>query len=123
MLTPDYFYGKSDKLIEMYQELEDWILQDIAMRLVVSESLSGTADRELWKLQQMGLHRQEIVKRISEMTGKSRNEVRRLLRESVLTSFSDDKSVLEGLADVQPTLQNNMVIAAMKAELKKTFRE
>lgn len=123
MLTPDYFYGKSDKLIEMYQELEDWILQDIAMRLVESESLSGTADRELWKLQQMGLHRQEIVKRISELTGKSRNEVRRLLRESVLTSFSDDKGVLEGLADVQPPLQNNMVIAAMNAELMKTFGE
>lgn len=123
MLTPDYFYGKSDKLIEMYQDLEDWILQDIAMRLVESESLSGTADRELWKLQQMGLHRQEIVKRISELTGKSRNEVRRLLRGSVLTSFSDDKGVLEGLADVQPPLQNNMVIAAMNAELMKTFGE
>lgn len=123
MLTPDYFYGKSDKLIEMYQELEEWILQDIAMRLVESESLSGTADRELWKLQQMGLHRQEIVKRISELTGKSRNEVRRLLRESVLTSFSDDKGVLERLADVQPPLQNNMVIAAMNAEMMKTFGE
>lgn len=123
MLTPDYFYGKSDKLIEMYQELEDWILHDIAMRLVESESLSGTADRELWKLQQMGLHRQEIVKRISELTGKSRNEVRRLLRESVLTSFSDDKGVLERLADVQPPLQNNMVIAAMNAEMMKTFGE
>lgn len=123
MLTPDYFYGKSDKLIEMYQELEDWILQDIAMRLVESESLSGTADRELWKLQQMGLHRQEIVKRISELTGKSRNEVRWLLRESVLTSFSDDKGVLERLADVQPPLQNNMVIAAMNAEMMKTFGE
>nr|DAQ43721.1 MAG TPA: minor capsid protein [Caudoviricetes sp.] len=39
----------------MYQDLEDWILQDIAMRLVAAGSLSGTADRELWKLQQMGL--------------------------------------------------------------------
>nr|DAN85411.1 MAG TPA: minor capsid protein [Caudoviricetes sp.] len=123
MLTPDYFYGKSDKLIEMYQELEDWILQDIAMRLMAAGSLSGTADRELWKLQQMGLHRQEIVKRISELTGKSRNEVRRLLKESVLTSFSDDKAVLERLANVQPPLQNNMVIAAMNAELMKTFGE
>ena len=123
MLTPDYFYGKSDKLIEMYQELEDWILQDIAMRLVASGSLSGTADRELWKLEQMGLHRQEIIKRISQLTGKSRNEVRRLLRESVLTSFSDDESILERLASVQPPLQNNAVIAVMNAELMKTFGE
>ena len=123
MLTPDYFYGKSDKLIEMYQELEDWILQDIAMRLVAAGSLSGTADRELWKLQQMGLHRQEIIKRISQLTGKSRNEVRRLLRDSVLTSFSDDESVLERLASVQPPLENNAVITAMNAEMMKTFGE
>lgn len=34
MLTPDYFYGKTDRLIEMYQGLEDWIIKDIAMRLV-----------------------------------------------------------------------------------------
>lgn len=35
MLTPDYFYGKSDKLIEMYQELEDWIISDIDRKSVV----------------------------------------------------------------------------------------
>lgn len=78
MLRPDYFYGKTDKLVEMYQDLENWIISDIAIRLIKSGELSGTADRELWKLQQMGLHNTEIVKRISEMSGKSRNEVRRL---------------------------------------------
>ena len=36
MLTPDYFYGKSDRLVEIYQELEDWILQDAAQRLLKS---------------------------------------------------------------------------------------
>ena len=123
MLTPDYFFGKSDKLIDMYQNLEDWILQDIANRLVEAGSLSGTADRELWKIQQMGLHRQEIVKRISELTGKSRNEVRRLLKESVLTSFSDDKGVLERYMETKAPMQNNLVINAMNAELIKTFGE
>ncbi len=123
MLTPDYFYGKSDKLVEMYQELEDWIIKDIAMRLMKSGELSGTADRELWKLQQMGLHNTELVKRISEMTGKSRNEVKRLLRDSVMTSFSDDVKVLERIMDVQPPLQNNAAIMAANAEMMKTFGE
>jgi hypothetical protein len=123
MLTPDYFYGKSDKLVEMYQELEDWIIKDIAMRLMKSGELSGTADRELWKLQQMGLHNTEIVKRISQVTGKSRDEVRRLLRDSVMTSFSDDADVLEKLIDIQTPLQNNAAIMAMNAEMMKTFGE
>lgn len=123
MLTPDYFYGKSDKLVEMYRELEDWIIKDIAMRLMKSGELSGTADRELWKIQQMGLHNTEIVKRISQMTGKSRDEVRRLLRDSVMTSFSDDADVLEKLMDIQTPLQNNAAIMAMNAEMMKTFGE
>lgn len=124
MLTPNYFYGKSDKLIEMYQELEDWIVQDIAMRLIKSGKLSGTADRELWKLEQMGLHHTEIVKRISQMSGKSRNEVRRLLRDSVMTSFSDDETVLErlGTSPKRP-LKNNSVVKTMNAELMKTYGE
>lgn len=123
MLTPDYFYGKTDRLIEMYQELEDWIIKDIAMRLVKAGSLSGTADRELWKLQQMGLHHTEIVKRISQESGKSRDEVRRLLQDSVMTSFSNDMEVLAGLGNVIPPLQNNEVIKVMDAELKKTYGE
>lgn len=125
MLRPDYFYGKTDKLVEMYQDLENWIISDIATRLIKSGELSGTADRELWKLQQMGLHNTEIVKRISEMSGKSRNEVRRLLRDSVLTSFSDDKEVLTQISasDIISPLKNNMAILAMNAELIKTSGE
>lgn len=123
MLEPEYFYGKSDKLIEMYQDLEDWILQDIANRLLKSGDLSGTADRELWKLEQMGLHRQEIIKRLSQLTGKSRNEIRRLLQDSAMTSFSNDSEVLEKAAQVVPLLQNNDVIQALNAELTKTMGE
>lgn len=125
MLRPDYFYGKTDKLVEMYQDLENWIISDIATRLIKSGELSGTADRELWKLQQMGLHNTEIVKRIAEMSGKSRNEVRRLLRDSVMTSFSDDKEVLTRISasDIISPLKNNMAILAMNAELIKTSGE
>lgn len=125
MLKPDYFYGKTDKLVEMYQDLENWIISDIATRLIKSGELSGTADRELWKLQQMGLHNTEIVKRISEMSGKSRNEVRRLLSDSVMTSFSDDKEVLTQISasDIISPLKNNMAILAMNAELIKTSGE
>ena len=123
MLTPDYFYGKSDKLVELYQELEDWILQDIAMRLLRNGEISGTADRELWRLQQLGLHNDEIVKKIAKLSCLSQKEVRRILRESVMTSFSDDEEVLSKLGTVTPPLQNNAVIAAMFAEMQKTFGE
>ena len=123
MLTPDYFYGKPDRLLEMYQELENWILQDIAVRLLEADELTATADRELWKLQQMGLHKKEIIKRISKLTGISQREVKRLLKESVMTSFSDDKEVLENLMELTPPMKNKTIIDVMNAELIKTMGE
>ena len=123
MLKPDYFYGKPDRLIEMYQELENWILQDIAVRLLKADELTATADRELWKLQQMELHKKEIIKRISKLTGISQREVKRLLKESVMTSFSDDKEVLENLMELTPPMKNKTIIDVMNAEMIKTMGE
>lgn len=124
MLEPDYFYGKSDVLISYEQELEDWILQDIAMRLLKAGSVAGTTDMELYKLQQLGMHQNEIVKRLSALTQKSTAEIRRLLQDAVMTSWEDDKETLNmlGIETIAP-LENPLVIALMDAEFKKTLGE
>lgn len=124
MLEPDYFYGKSDVLISYEQELEDWILQDIAMRLLKAGTMAGTTDMELYKLRQLGLHQNEIVKRLSILTKKSRNEIRRLLQDAVLTSWKDDEETLNRLGiDAVTPLENPLVVAIMDSEFKKTLGE
>lgn len=124
MLEPDYFYGKSDVLISYEQELEDWILQDIAMRLLKAEAMAGTTDMELYKLRQLGLHQNEIVKRLSALTQKSTAEIRRLLQDAVLTSWDDDKSTLSRLGiDAVSPLENPVVMELLDAEFKKTLGE
>lgn len=124
MLEPGYFYGKSDTLISYIQNLEDWILQDIAMRLLKAESVAGTTDMELYKLQQLGLHQSEILKRLSALTKKSTAELRKLLQEAVLTSWEDDKSTLVkiGIDAISP-LENPVVRELMDAEYRKTAGE
>lgn len=124
MLEPDYFYGKSDVLISYEQELEDWILQDIAMRLLKAEAMAGTTDMELYKLRQLGLHQNEIVKQLSALTQKSTAEIRRLLQDAVLTSWDDDKSTLSRLGiDAVSPLENPVVMELLDAEFKKTLGE
>lgn len=124
MLEPDYFYGKSDVLISYEQELEHWILQDIAMRLLKAEAMAGTTDMELYKLRQLGLHQNEIVKRLSALTQKSTAEIRRLLQDAVLTSWDDDKSTLSRLGiDAVSPLENPVVMELLDAEFKKTLGE
>lgn len=123
MLSPEYFYGKSDKLIEMYQNLEDWIIQDIANRLMKAGEISGTVDREVWKLQQMGLHNEEIVSRVAKLSKMSHAEIRRLLKDSVMTSFSDDADVLQRYGEVQPPNIHEAALMAANAEMVKVSGE
>lgn len=124
MLDPEYFYGKSDTLISYEQELEDWILQDIAMRLLKAGSVAGTTDMELYKLQQLGMHQNEIVKQLSSLTQKTTAEIRKLLQDAVLTSWDDDKSTLSRLGiDAISPLENPVVMELLNAEFKKTLGE
>lgn len=124
MLEPEYFNDKADRMLEIYRQLEDFIMHDIAERLLKSQSVSGTADRMIWKLQQMGESRAEIIKRLSQLTGLSKKELKALLQDAVMTSWNDDLQTLERLGiEVTNPLENAVVASVMNAEYIKSQRE
>lgn len=124
MLKPDYFTYKSDNLVKLYQELEDWIIKDLSIRLLKSGEMSGTADWRIYKLEQMGLHRLEIEKRIMKLSGLSEREVRLLLKDAVLTSYDYDKEVLEKMGvEIENPLMSESVKKVVDAQLIRTNNE
>lgn len=124
MLKPEYFENKEDQMLEMFRELENFLLNDISQRLLKAGEMSGTADRNLWKARQLGLQRDEILKKLSSMTGKTTRELKELLQDAVLTSWKDDKEVLEkmGLQPQNP-LENPAFMEVINAQLKKSKGE
>ncbi len=120
MLKPEYFNDKADRMIELYRQLEDYIFKDIAYRLLESQSVSGTADRLIWKLEQMGESRAEIMNKLSKLTGLSKRELKELLQDAVITSWNDDLSTFNqiGINIVNP-LENQAVMSVMNAEYQK----
>ena len=124
MLKPEYFNNKDDKLIEIYRQLEDFILKDIAGRLLTAGEMSGTADRLLYKLRAMGESQKEIQKKLMQLTGLSNLELKTLLQDAVLTSWEDDSGVFKQLGiEISNPLENAAVIAVMDAEYKKSLGE
>lgn len=124
MLKPSYFYGKSDTVLKYYQDLEDFLLEDIAKFLIKSGRIGGKADRELFILEQMGMKDARITKRLAELSGKSRNAVRKVLQDSVMTSFSNDKEVLDKYFSGEfGPLNNPAIVDVMNAEWIKTCGE
>ena len=120
MLKPEYFNDKADRMIELYRQLEDYIFKDIAYRLLKSRSVSGTADRLIWKLEQMGESRAKIMNKLSKLTGLSKRELKELLQDAVITSWNDDLSTFNqiGINIVNP-LENQAVMSVMNAEYQK----
>lgn len=124
MLKPEYFNNKEDRLLEIYRQLEDYILKDISMRLLKAGEMSGTADRLLYKLQVMGKSQEAIEKKLAELTGLSRKELQALLQDAVLTSWKDDASTFEEMGiEISSPLENAAVISVMDAEYKKSWGE
>lgn len=124
MLPPDYFTNKEDRLLELYRQLEDFILKDITRRLLSAGEMTSTADRLIWKLKQMGESQAAIEKKLQTLTGLTRKELRSLLQDAVLTSWEDDRATLGQLGiELSNPLENAAVIRVMDAEYKKSLGE
>lgn len=124
MLPPDYFTNKEDRLLELYRQLEDFILKDITRRLISAGEMTSTADRLIWKLKQMGESQAAIEEKLRKLTGLTQKELRTILQDAVLTSWEDDTATLKQLGiELSNPLENPAVVRVMDAEYKKSLGE
>ena len=110
MLPPEYFDHKEDRLLELYRQLENFILKDITRRLLSAGKMTATADRLIWKLKQMGESQTKIEIKLRKMTGLAKKELRALLQDAVIASWKDDNTILKrllGYLPEQPPLYMN----------------
>lgn len=124
MLPPEYFYGKSDRMIELYEILTSWILKESTRLLLNAGEMTGTADRLLYKMRIMGESQAAIEQKLRKLTGLTQKELRSLLQDAVLTSWEDDRVTLGQLGiELSNPLKNAAVIRVMDAEFKKSLGE
>lgn len=124
MLPPEYFYGKSDRMIELYEILTSWILKESTRLLLNAGEMTGTADRLLYKMRIMGESQAAIEQKLRKLTGLTQKELRSLLQDAVLTSWEDDRATLGKLGiELSNPLKNAAVIRVMDAEFKKSLGE
>ena len=81
MLTPDQLEALPRRFVQLWQQVEDDILQDIARRmksLGELDPLTPTAIWQAWRLAETRAMRSNTVATLAKYTGKSRAEIKRL---------------------------------------------
>ena len=93
MLAPDYLDHAPDRLVLLWQQVEDDILRDVARRISKMEALTPTANWQLWRYEQTEALRQDVVKKLARYTGKSEAEIRRLMQEAATRAMENEDEI------------------------------
>lgn len=93
MLAPEYLAGLPDRLAAQYAAVEWDILADMARRIREYDFYIPAAQHQRQRLRAMGLTEEEIEARLSALTGKSREELRKLMEQAAERSLSADAAV------------------------------
>lgn len=96
MLTPDQLEALPRRFVQLWQQVEDDILQDIARRmksLGELDPLTPTAIWQAWRLAETRAMRSNTVATLAKYTGKSRAEIKRLLETAGVQALAADDAV------------------------------
>lgn len=80
-------------LLELYFEAEERIIEDMARRIAAYDYFIPAAQHQMKSLEQMGKCRADIYRQLSELTGRSENELAAMLRQTVADNLAIDREI------------------------------
>lgn len=120
MLTPEQLQNLPQELTDLYDQLSEFILRDIARRIAKGAQITDTAKYQLYRARSLGLSTDEIAAKIAEINGSSAAEINRLIREAAAQSDEFDRKMLgadKGAAvPLEENAQLQKLISAQIAE-------
>lgn len=93
MLAPDYLSGAPSGLIDLFGELEEYIIRDIARRVAKTGAITDTALWQTARLQELGAGLAEIDREVARILNRSEDGIEKLLNEAVNRSLGYDDDI------------------------------
>lgn len=94
MLTPKQLQSIPQPLTNIYSELSDFVLQDIAMRIAKAAKITDTAEYQLYRARALGMSKDEITAEIARINGAAEKTIAELIRQAAEKSDEFDRQML-----------------------------
>lgn len=111
-LDPRLLDSLPNALIDMYGLVEIDILSDMARRISTYDYFIPAAQHQMQKLQELGAVQEEIIAKLSALTGKTQEEIVALLSEASAQAIADDVEYYTAADVYEPSKVNTEALHA-----------
>lgn len=121
MLSPDDLDTLPDAALELWRQVEEDILADMARRLSKMGGITETAVWQAQRLEATRLFRRDLVKRLAQILGKSEAEVRKLLVQAGTQALAADDEIYRAAGLSPPPVNDSpALVNLLNAGAKQT---
>ena len=78
----NYLYKSTGSLMVLYDNLTQYALDDIVMRVLKNGVITSTSEYQIWKLQELGFHLDKIKLYLKKMTKYSNKRIENIFKEA-----------------------------------------
>lgn len=110
MLPPSYLDRMPDAFVQLWQQVEEQILQDVARRIGKMDAVTPTANWQLWRYQQTEALRNDVVKLLAKYTGKSETAIRKLLLQAATEAMEREDAIYYHYGMEPPPFEENAAL-------------
>lgn len=93
MLTPEQLAHCADDIVELYSQLEEAIVRDVARRIVKTGTMTDTAIWQTQHMHELGTLNADILSSISKYSGKCESELKKLFEDAAITATEYDNEI------------------------------
>ena len=115
MLPPSYLDRMPEAFVQLWQQVEDQILRDVARRMGKMDTVTPTANWQLWRYQQTEGVRQEVVQLLARYSGKSESTIRKLLQEAATRALEAEDAIYYHYGMEPPPITESPALANLLA--------
>ena len=93
MLTPEQLAHCADNIINLYSQLEEQIVRDIARRIAKTGTMTDTGIWQAQHMQELGILHSEVLSSVAKYSDKTESELKKLFEDAGVTATEYDNEI------------------------------
>jgi len=107
MLSPEYIDTIPDYFVDLFQDLEAFVISDFAKKVAKAGTITSSAEWQAMRAKEIGMSMADLDKELKKVTKLSQKEIDGIVEEVAKTSLKNDSHLYESKNKLVPSLEDS----------------